>query len=153
MKSSKAFMEDGDLWMSQSAVLPRARLPRHQVQACIAQVIEAREGLAVTVSCEQGDTSPQPVMAHASQLPDLYPGDRVLVIPSASGLVVTQHLLIDSDELPRAVSYKAAERFVIRCGSSHIELSADGQVLIKGDMIQQRADGRLVLKGGRIELN
>lgn len=139
--------------MSQSAVLTQANTPLDQARAFIARVVEARDGLAITISCEQGNPAPHPVAAHASQLPELFPGDRVLVMPSMSGFVVTQHLLTDRQALPRSVSLKAAERFVIRCGSSHIELSADGRVLIKGDMIQQQADGRLVLKGGRIELN
>lgn len=127
--------------------------PEYRHQACIARVVDVSEGRARRVRCEYGNQTLWPVVAHAQMLPELQIDDRVLVVMTADGAVVTQVLLDDDGGPARRLTLQAAHGLVIRCGGSRIELSADGGIRVSGDMIHQQADGRMVLRGGRVELN
>jgi hypothetical protein len=125
----------------------------------IARVLDVSQGEATQVVI-LGETTPQEVMAHSTSVPWLEEDDRVLISPTAQGIVVT-HRLRRPQETPSVgfdirdgVAYLDKVRAIqLKAGKSTLELNADGRIRLDGSEILSWAEHRITQCAATIEIN
>lgn len=100
------------------------------------------------------------VVAHLNNVPPLSVGDKVLVIATPQGIVVTGRLRSKSESPLEGLIYqdgklclRAGKSVKIQSGHAQIELTATGKIKIDGKNIYSISEGRHRLQGSTIELN
>lgn len=83
-------------------------------------------------------------------------GAGLLVAVSAEGeswVVIGEVGRVRPDAPPSNVVIEATEMLTLRCGSSSMDLRANGQVLIKGEDVTLRAKGTQAIRAGNVSIN
>ena len=126
------------------------------------EVLEAENGEALTVLVGNGNSVRKAVVtAHASEVPSLQTGDRVVVLNTDENAIIT-HRLRNPGERPQAgfnvnpdgsLSVRTTGGIVLATDHATIEVRADGSIFVDGKEIYAIADGLQRLQGSTIELN
>ena len=130
---------------------------RVELNANIAIVMDtiAEEAISVDINGNTVD-----VVAHLQNVPPLAPKDRVLIVATSEGYVVTG-LLRKVDEpayqgvlqKDGAISINAKNGITIETGDARIELTAKGKINVDGKNIYTISEGLHRIQGAKIELN
>lgn len=127
----------------------------------LATVLDTQDGEALHVTRDDNNAEDIPIVGHASEVPPLQPGDRVVILNTRDGAIVT-HRLRSTGERPTtgfnvnkdgSLSVRTSDGITLATDHATIELRADGRVFVDGKEIYAIADGLHRLQGATIELN
>lgn len=136
------------------------RRPTEVTGAGVAQVLEVRDGEAVSLRIEGSDT-PIAAIRHLSHVSGLREGDTVTLLWSDIGAIITGRLLREGEHPPmplptggeKAIELTLDRPFHIRVGASRLVMHPDGRILINGREVTTDAEETLRLSGPRIDIN
>jgi hypothetical protein len=84
----------------------------------------------------------------------LAPDDAVLVQPMGGGArSIVLGRIGPYTAAPAQVTIEAAETLTLKCGDSHLDLRADGKLMIRGDDVLVRAKGTQRIRAGTVAIN
>jgi hypothetical protein len=91
-------------------------------------------------------------------LPRLYLGTQVVCLADDDhgyvlGVVVPYRLPPEQTQAPRELTFRASENIELTCGESHLSMSRDGKIVLRGANITTRASEQNKIKGATISLN
>ncbi len=131
-----------------------------QVHTYITVVTKSIGGKALTLKAFAGLSDDIEVEEHLTSVPPLEKGDRVLVVVSENGLVITGKLRSKDEQPLSAIEekdgellFKADSKINLQVGEAQLELRANGQVIIDGQHIYSLSQGSNIIKGKVIKLN
>jgi hypothetical protein len=140
-------------------VIPLRR-PTEITGSGIAEVLEIRDGKALSLRMEGSDT-PIVAMRQLSHVSGLREGDCVTLLWSDIGTIVTGRLLREGEHPPmplptggeEAIELTLDRPFHIRVGASRVVMHPDGRILINGRKVTTDAEETLRLSGAHIDIN
>ncbi len=95
-------------------------------------------------------------LLHTGAVPPA-PGDRILLLvaadPAQHGIVLGRVGRCTNQDAPRTLSLQASEHLSLQCGSSSIDLRADGKIMIRGEDVLVRAKGTQRIRAGTVSIN
>jgi len=74
-------------------------------------------------------------------------------LPQATAAPVSAHDPLEAVVDGRRVHIEAAQEISLRCGQASLTLTADGQILLKGNYISSHATGTQRIKGAAVRIN
>jgi len=126
----------------------------------MATVLHAKNGEAIEIVLP--DISETfPVIAHSAEVSFLSDNDRVLILLTPAGAIIT-HRLRQPGELPQrgfnvrndgSLEVDNANGIVIKANNAHITIDKTGRIFVDGKEIYSFAVGVNRLQGATIELN
>jgi hypothetical protein len=127
----------------------------------LATVLNTQDGEALHVTLDDNNAADIRVVGHASEVPPLQPGDRVVILNTRDGAIVT-HRLRSTGERPTtgfkvnkdgSLSVRTADGITLATDHATIELRADGRIFIDGQEIYSEAKGLQTVLGRPLKLN
>ncbi len=126
----------------------------------IAIVFEAQQGEAITIYNEVNNTHYE-VSGHLYSVPKLKQGDKVLVINTQQGIIVTGRLRKENEKPTIAftlnndgsLNIDSDKNITFNTLNAKIEIKEGGHITISGKKIDSISSGTNQLKGERIDLN
>lgn len=136
------------------------RRPTESTGSGVAQVLEVRDGEALSLSIEGSDT-PIVALRHLSHVSGLREGDTVTLDWSDVGAIITGRLRREGERPPMPLPTEGDEAIEltldrpihIRVGASRVVMHPDGRILINGREVTTYAEEALHLSGPRIDIN
>jgi hypothetical protein len=136
------------------------RRPTEITGSGVAEVLEVRDGEAVSLSIAGSDT-PIVAMRHLSHVSGLREGDTVTLLWSDIGAIINGRLRREGERPPMPLPTEGKEAIEltldrplhIRVGASRVVMHPDGQILINGREVTTDAEETLRLIGTSIDIN